>query len=188
VAGVPEGTSLEIAFLTTDEEEKQRAAAILQGSLAACGVKLNISAQPVETLFAPGPEGALFGRNFSLAQFGWDSSLEPPCFLYTSQEIPGPYPEFPKGWGGANVSGYNSPDFDRACQQVLFTLPEMPEHRLAHSLAQSIFAEDLPVLPIYQRLKLAAARPDFCGVLIDSSTDSALWNLEALDYGDGCGQ
>jgi peptide/nickel transport system substrate-binding protein len=187
VTGIPDGTALEIAFLTTDEDEKQRAAALLQESLAACGVKLNISSQPVESLFAPGPEGALFGRNFSLAQFGWAASLEPPCYLYTSQEIPGPYPEYPKGWGGANVSGYSSPDFDRVCWQALSTLPEMPEHRAAHFLAQSIFAEDLPVLPLYQRLKVAAARPDFCGLAIDTSTESGLWNLESLDYGDGCG-
>lgn len=186
VAGVPDGTALEFPFLTTDEDEKQRAAAILQESLAGCGVKVNISAQPVESLFAPGPEGALFGRNFSLAQFGWVSSLEPACYLYTTPEIPGPYPDYPRGWGGANPSGYSSPDFDRACQQALFTLPEMPEHRTAHFLAQSIFAEDLPVIPLYQRLKLVAARLDFCGIAIDSSTESALWNLESLDYGEGC--
>jgi peptide/nickel transport system substrate-binding protein len=113
-------------------------------------------------------------------------SLEPPCYLYTLQEIPGAYPEFPKGWGGANPSGYSNPDFDRACQQALFTLPEMPEHRQAHYLAQSIFTEDMPVLPLYQRLKLVAARPDFCGLALDSSTESGLWNLESLNYGEGC--
>lgn len=186
VSGVPDGTALEFTFLTTNEDEKQRLAAILQESLAACGVKVNLSPQPVETLFAPGPEGALFGRNFSLAQFGWVSSLQPACSLYTSQEIPGPYPQYPRGWGGANVSGYSNPDFDRACQQARLTLPEMPEHRLAHFAAQAIFTEDLPALPLYQRLKLAAARPDFCGLAIDASTESALWNLESLDYGEDC--
>ncbi len=186
LTGVPDGTPLEVSFLTTDEDEKQRAAAILQESLATCGIKVDISAQPVETLYAAGPEGALFGRNFSLAQFGWVSSVEPPCYLYTSQEIPGPYPEYPKGWGGANPSGYSSPDFDQACRQALLTLPEMPEHRTAHFQAQSIFSEDLPALPLYQRLKLVVSRPDFCGLAIDSSTDSSLWNLESLDYGSGC--
>jgi peptide/nickel transport system substrate-binding protein len=186
VAGVPDGTALEFTFLTTDEDEKQHAAAILQESLAGCGIKLNISAQPAEALFAAGPEGPLFGRNFSLAQFGWVSSTEPACFLYTSQQIPGPYPEHPKGWGGANPSGYSSPDFDRACQQALLTLPEMPEHRQAHFQAQAIFTEDLPALPLYQRLKLVAARPDFCGLALDSSTESGLWNLESLNYGEGC--
>jgi peptide/nickel transport system substrate-binding protein len=186
VAGIADGTALEFAFLTTGEDEKQRAAAIFQESLAACGIKINISAQPVETLFAPGPEGALFGRNFNLAQFGWVSSIEPACYLYTSQQIPGPYPEYPKGWGGANPSGYSSPDFDRACQQALITLPEMPEHRTAHLLAQAIFTEDLPALPLYQRLKLVVARPDFCGLALDPSTESGLWNLESLNYGVDC--
>ena len=44
VAGIPDGTALEFTFLTTAEDEKQRAAAILQESLASCGIKLNVSA------------------------------------------------------------------------------------------------------------------------------------------------
>jgi peptide/nickel transport system substrate-binding protein len=186
VVGIADGATLEFTFLTTDEDEKQRAASILSESLAQCGIKVNVSAQPVDVLFLPGPEGALFGRNFSLAQFGWVSSVTPACYLYTSQEVPGPYPEHPRGWGGANVSGYSSPDFDRACQQALSTLPEMPEHRAAHLLAQAIFAEDLPALPLYHRSKLVASRTDMCGLAIDSSTESALWNLESLDYGETC--
>ena len=43
----------------------------------------------------------------------------------------------------------------------------MPEHRQAHYLAQAIFTEDLPALPLYQRLKLVAARPDFCGLALE---------------------
>jgi peptide/nickel transport system substrate-binding protein len=186
VAGIPDGTALEFTFLTTGEDEKQRAAAILQESLTTCGIKMNISTQPAENLFAPGPEGVLFGRNFNFAQFGWVSAIEPPCYLYTSQQIPGPYPEYSKGWGGANPSGYSNPDFDRACQQALLTLPEMPEHRAAHFLAQAIYTEDLPAIPLYQRLKLVATRPDFCGVTLDSSTESGLWNLESFNYGADC--
>jgi peptide/nickel transport system substrate-binding protein len=172
--------------LTTTEDEKQRAAQIIKESLAQCGVQIEIVSLPWEQLFAAGPEGPVFGRNFSMAQFGWISGVEPPCFLYTTQEIPGPYPQSPKGWGGANVSGYSNPTFDQACQQALSTLPDVPEHQAAHFQAQALFAEDLPAIPLYLRLKLIATRPDMCGVTVDPSSDTALWNIESFNYGEGC--
>lgn len=186
VAGIPDGTPFEVTLLTSDEDEKQRAAQIIQESLAQCGIKINISAAPIESVFAPGPEGAVFGRNFSLAQFGWVSGAQPPCFLYTTEQIPGPYPEYIQGWGGANAAGYSNAEFDRACQTAFSTLPDTPEHRAAHFTAQSIYAEDLPSLPLYLRLKTVATRPDFCGAALDPSGETALWNLESFDYGEAC--
>lgn len=184
--GIADGTPFEFTFLTTDEPDKQRVGQLLKESLAQCGIKVNVTSLPAETLFAAGPDGAIFGRNFSLAQFGWMGSLEPPCYLFTSQEIPGNYPEFQKGWGGANPSGYSSPDFDRTCYRALSTMPEQPEHKAAHQLAQSIFAEDVPVIPLYLRIKMVAISSQLCGVTLDPSADSALWNLENVKSGAAC--
>jgi len=186
VAGVPDGTAFEVTLYTTADDEKGRAAQIIQEGLAGCGVKVNISAGPVETVFAPGPEGPVFGRNFALAQFGWTSSLEPPCALYTTIEIPGPYPQYSRGWGGANASGYSSADFDRACRQAQGSLPGTPEYQAAHQQAQAIYAEDLPSLPLYLRLRAAVSRPDLCALPADPSSDSMLVSLETLRLGASC--
>ncbi len=186
VAGVPDGAPFEFTFLTSDEPEKQRVGKAIQSMLAGCGLKMNLDARPVDVVFAAGPQGPIFGRNFSLAQFGWVSAIEPPCFLFTTAEIPGPYPEFPRGWGGANVSGYSNPEFDRLCRQALATLPGEPAHQQAHFQAQALFATDAPVIPLYARLKLAAARPDFCNLSVDPSSESSLWNIEQFSYGANC--
>ena len=186
VVGIADGTPFEFAFVTTDEPDKQRVGQLLQESLAQCGIKMSVTSLPAETLFAAGPQGVIFGRNFSLAQFGWMGSLEPPCYLFTSQEIPGNYPEFPKGWGGANPSGYSSADFDRTCYRALSALPEQAEHKAAHQLAQSIFAEDSPVIPLYLRTKMVAIAPQMCGVILDPSGESSLWNLETIKSGSAC--
>jgi len=106
--------------------------------------------------------------------------------LYTTQEIPGTYPQYPKGWGGANVSGYSNLDFDRTCWRALSTLPEQPEHKAAHQLAQAIFMEDLPALPLYFHSQTFAARPELCGIIQDASANTPLWNLEHFDYGGAC--
>jgi peptide/nickel transport system substrate-binding protein len=187
VPGIPNGTPFEFTFLTTAEEEKLRAGEILRQDLGECGISVEVQSLSWEELTAPGPDGVIFGRHFSLAQFAWITSVEPPCFLYTTAEIPGPYPQFPKGWGGANVSGFSNPEFDQVCAQAMSTLPDALEHRQAHLQAQAIFAEELPVIPLYSRLKLVATRADMCGVNVDPSADSALWNLEAFDYGENCG-
>jgi peptide/nickel transport system substrate-binding protein len=186
IPGIPDGTPFEFRFLTTTETEKQHAAEIMQASLAKCGIRMQIDSRPWEEVFAAGPDGPIFGRNFSLAQFGWVTATEPPCFLYATSEIPGPYPAFPKGWGGANVSGYSNPAFDQACQAAQSALPGSPEYVQAQAQAQALFAEDLPALPLYLHLKMVAMRPDLCDVRLEPVADSALWNLESFLISDAC--
>jgi peptide/nickel transport system substrate-binding protein len=121
-----------------------------------------------------------------MAQYAWTTSSQPPCYLYTSSQIPGPYPDYPKGWGGANATGYSSPEYDQACLKASFSLPDSPEYQDAQRKAQTIFAEDLPVIPLYLRMKMAVMRPDMCGAVLDPSASSSLWNLEAFNYGADC--
>jgi peptide/nickel transport system substrate-binding protein len=186
VVGIPDGTPLQIPYLTIAEPSRQQAAEMLKASLAGCGVQADIQYLPAEQLFSPGPDGPVFGRQFTAAQFGWESAVEPPCYLYTSEEIPGLYPQYPKGWGGANASGYSNVTYDLACRQALNSLPDQPEHSQAHLQAQALFAEDLPSLPLYWIPNRIAMRTDLCGVAPDASAGTALWNLEAFNFGEGC--
>lgn len=188
VAGVPDGTPFQFTYLTSADDENQHAAQIVKDSLAQCGIQVDLKPGSSSEIFASGPDGPIFGRNFEMAQFAWTAASEPPCYLYSSSEIPGPYPDFPKGWGGANYTGYSNPDFDQACQKAMASLADWPERLEAHRKAQAIFAEDLPVIPLYLRVKLVAMRPDLCNVVVDPSADSTLWNLEKFDYGTGCGK
>jgi len=51
---------------------------------------------------------------------------------------------------------------------------------------QRLLSEDLPVVPLYYRIKLTAARRDLCNYTFDVSARSELWNLEAWDAGPLC--
>lgn len=186
VPGVLDGSSLQLTYQTITGTLRQEVAQWVQASLAGCGIGVSVEYGSWEQLFAPGPDGPVFGRRFDLVQFAWTTSVEPPCWLFTSTEIPGPYPDYPKGWAGANASGYSNLAFDQACAQARYSLPDNPAYLPAHQEAQKIFAEDLPVLPLYLHPRWLAARPDLCGLVVDPSVESALWNLEALDYGEGC--
>jgi peptide/nickel transport system substrate-binding protein len=65
-------------------------------------------------------------------------------------------------------------------------IPGQPEYEAAHLEAQKIFSEQLPVVPLYLTIKLAATRPDMCGFIMDPSANSEFWNIEEFDYGEGC--
>jgi peptide/nickel transport system substrate-binding protein len=188
VVGIPDGTPFEVQYLTTDEADKQLAAQVVQTGLAQCGIKMNIVNLTSQELFASGPEGSLFGRKFDMAQYAWISSVEPACFLYLTEEIPGPYPEYPKGWGGANAPGYSNQTFDQACQKAQASLPGQPQYREFHLQAQAIFAEYLPVVPLYMRNKIIAMRSDLCQMQAGPSAESTLWNLESFSISQTCDQ
>ncbi len=186
VSGIPDGTPFTIQYLTADDQEHQAAARLIQADLAKCGIQANIAAQPVGQYLAPGPDGPVFGRQFDLAQFAWMTALEPPCYLYLSTEIPGPYPDHPKSWGGVNASGYSNVAYDQACLDAIYSLPDMPQHAQKHAEAQAIFAEDLPALPLYWHYRVVVGRPDLCGISQQEVTGNIFSDLELIDYGSGC--
>jgi peptide/nickel transport system substrate-binding protein len=45
---------------------------------------------------------------------------------------------------------------------------------------------ETPVVPLFMKIKVAATRPDMCGVIMDPSLFTELWNIEEFDYGEGC--
>lgn len=205
VDAVPDGTRFSITYWTNDNAPRQQTAEIIQANLAACGIEIKIEFSIVEELFANMPAGPLFGRQYDLAQFNWFTGEKPPCNLFTSDTIPGP-PEiiqsevpwllnalsdaanlnqaaFPLDWYGWNLSGYANPAYDTACYTALNSLPGQVNYLKYHLTAQAIFAEDLPALPLYSNLTLAATRADFCGLMLDPIATSAMWNVET--FGDG---
>jgi peptide/nickel transport system substrate-binding protein len=186
VQGIADDTPFNVTYLTSDDPEHQAAAKLIQSNLLQCGIQINIDAISAQELLASGPEGLVFGRQFDLAQYAWMTSIEPPCSLFLSTEIPGPYPEHPKGWGGVNASGYSNTQYDQTCLDALYSLPDMPQHAQKHADAQAIFSEDLPALPLYWHFRVSVTRPDFCGIDQQTIASSVFFDLELFNYGQGC--
>jgi peptide/nickel transport system substrate-binding protein len=183
ISGILGFTPLELTYVTTGAAQRQQVAQILSDSLGQCGIKVNVIYLESTSLFAPGPGGILFGRNFDLAEFAMGTvGVETSCEWFTSPEVPAAA----NHWVGVNVSGYSNPGFDAACRSALQSLPDEAAYAAAYRDTQSIFAEDLPVVPLYWRLKVAASRPDLCNFGLDPTATSALWNLEAFDFGAAC--
>lgn len=194
IQGILDGTPLVVRYTTSQSAQHQATSEILARSLAECGIQVDLVSGPAGEVYAPGPDGPVFGRQFDLAQFAWSASYQAGCRLWTSDQVPGdPILEdengqaiFPYGWGGVNETGFRNSEFDRACEQAIGTLPGQPGNLENHYLVQSIFTEHLPVIPLYQHLSLALSGPDFCGFSLDPSAYSEFWNIEAYDRSQGC--
>jgi peptide/nickel transport system substrate-binding protein len=200
VTNVLDGTPLEVNYETNSRPIRQQITSMIKNSLAQCGIKANIQLYDPSELFADGPEGPIFGRQFDLGEFSWLTGVAPPCDLYLSSQVPGPAGETwlsvqdgqertfgTSGWVGVNNNpGFADEQYDTACNTALGSLPGQPEHAAAHLEAQRIFAEQLPVAPLYLWIKLAASRPDMCGLIIDPTNETTFWNIEEFDYGEGC--
>jgi len=182
VTNVPINTPLVLNYVTSSATQRRQVAEIFTQSLAECGIGVNATYLNASDLYLAGPVGPLFGRQFDLAEYAIGvNSLEPQCSWFTTAQIP----TADNNWIGTNISGYTNPTFDTACQLALQSLPEDPTYT-SHQEAQSIFASELPSIPLYLRLKVAATRPNFCGLTLDPSSTYALNNIEAFDYGATC--
>ena len=183
VTGVTDGAPLAVTYLTTQAPLRVAIANIIQSSLAECGVQVDVKSLTTDALYAAGPDGPLFGRSFDLAEYAWDSSAQPPCFLYESDQIP----TAGNNWLTGNVTGYSNKDYDAACQKATQARPDQPDqYTQGQQDAERILAQDLPTLPLFFQLKLTAARTDLCGFEEDVTARSALWGIENLDYGPAC--
>jgi peptide/nickel transport system substrate-binding protein len=183
VTNVPVDTPLVLNYYTTSATQRHQVVEIFAQSLAQCGIGLNVVYYDASAFYLPGQTGPLFGRQFDLAEYSLGvDSLQPQCSWFTSSQIPGPT----NNWIGTNLTGYKNPKFDADCEKTRQAVSTDPEYTL-HQEAQAIFAADIPAIPLYVRLKVAATRPDFCGFILDGSSFSALASIETFDYGASCG-
>lgn len=179
VDGVPDGTPLEFKWQSTTAAMRVQYMQIFQQNLAECGIKVNLENMSASEYFADGPDGPLFGRRFDIGSFAWLTGVEPPCDLYRGFETDIPSAE--NGWAGQNNPGFMNDEYDQACNRAVTALPGTEAYIEGHKESQRIFSEQLPVVPLFLRLKLAATRPEVRGFVMDPTENSEMWNIETLD-------
>jgi len=183
VKNVAAGTPLLLNYYTTSATQRRQVTDILTQSLAQCGIGVNAQYFSQNDLYSSGPTGPLFGRRFDLIEYAMGvNGIEPPCGWFTSAEIP----SASNAWIGTNIAGYKNEQYDAACRAAQLALPGEQTYIDSYRRTQIIFASELPAIPLYYRLRVAAARPDLCHFDLDA-TANPLWNIEAIDVGEACG-
>ncbi len=182
VSGVPDGTPFSVSYLTSEATLRKQVAQSISSDLKGCGIEVKQTFTNPGSLFAPGPDGTVFGRKFDLVEFSWEASARPNCLLYSSAQVPSAMNQ----WIGANITGLSSAGFDAACSLAYWARPNDPEYQSRNRQALEKFTEELPAIPLYFYPKIALSRSDLCGLEVDVTARSILWNIEGLRYGDAC--
>lgn len=181
VSSVPGGTPLSLSYLAEDDPFHRAIAERLQSDWAACGVDLQVELRPAAELLAPWPDGPIFGRTFQTAGWSWLGLGSPACEVFASWEVASddnPY--------GSNASGFRNREYDQACAASLLGLPGSESAAAAARETQEIIAEEIVAMPLLARPRLVATSPQVCGVSVDVSSPSQLWNPESWDLGEAC--
>lgn len=175
---------------TAGNAMRQQLTQIFKENMAACGIDVQLYFQPAGEWFADGPDGVLFGRRYDLGEFAWVLGTEPSCDLYMGSRVPGPAGEIFEatgqpyvGWGGDNQNntGWANAEYDAFCVAALGSLRGTPEYTDNHQSAFKIFSQEVPVIPLFTRLKVAATRPEVRNFIVDVTEASEMFNIAEFD-------
>jgi len=164
-------------YTTEGNETRKSTVEVVQQNLKDVGIDVKLEYVPgPAVLFKNGADGLLVGRRFDMALYAWISSQQPSHDLYKCDQIP----TKENNYTGQNSPGYCNPDFDKTAKLAQTTLDDKQRAEL-DQVPETIFNKDLPVLPLYQRLKIGAYNPAVSGIKLNPTQQYDIWNGEELD-------
>ena len=139
------GEPLSIELMTTaGDRTRELVEQVLQSQWRAVGVDIHIRNEPARVFFGQ----TLKERRFSgLALFAWLSAPEhvPRTMLHSTM-----IPAAENGWAGQNYTGFRDAEMDEILDAIEIELDRDKRKELWQRI-QSIYAEELPALPLYWR-------------------------------------
>lgn len=169
----PDGLTLTFQLLTTAGAPiRQQITSMFQKDMRAIGVDIQPLPVPAEQLFSA--DGPLFQRQFDLALFGWIAGADPGGLeLWGCDAVPSPE----NNWVGDNFAGWCFRDANRAIREAV-TSVNIEQRYAAYLRQQQLWSQELPSLPLFQRLSLALIAPNLSGPQPDALAPIT-WNIAA---------
>jgi len=187
IPGIFSNTQLVLNYYTTESVLHTDVRKVIFESLGDCGIGVTTNYLPVTDMYAGGPDGLVFGRNFDLAELAWSTGRQPPCFLFTSSEVPKAANKWlGTRYGGVNISGWSNKEYDAACETALAAGLDRELALNQHQRMQEILSDELPVIPLFFHVKVMVARPDLCGLDLDVTSRSAMKDIENFTLAQTC--
>jgi len=162
---------ISITLLTTSENPLRAAIAEqFRKDMGAMGIGINVKAISTEVLYRP--DGPLFRRTFQVAQFAWVATPNPGgVALWGCKAVP----SVKNNWRGSNFAGWCFLEADKAIRLANTSL-DRAERQASYLRQQLLFTQELPVLPLFQRLSVTLSKPDLRGLEPDPLAPIT-WNL-----------
>lgn len=140
-----DGEPLTLEIMTTaGNRSRELVEQVLQSQWRDLGIDMRIRNEPARVFFGE----TMTKRKFpALGMYAWISAPEsvPRSTLHSSE-----IPSEDNNWGGQNYPGYKSAEMDQLIEAIEVELDREQRKALWHRL-QALYAEDLPVLPLYWR-------------------------------------
>lgn len=140
-----DGEPLTLELMTTaGNRTRELVEQVLQSQWRRLGIDVRIRNEPARVFFGE----TMTKRKFTaMAMFAWISAPENvPRSTLHSEEIP----TEANGWSGQNYTGFRNSEMDRLIDAIEIELDREKRRAMWHRL-QRIYAEELPVLPLYFR-------------------------------------
>ncbi len=140
-----EGQKLSLELMTTaGNRVRELVEQVLQSNWKQVGVEVRIRNEPPRVLFGQ----TIRERRFTaMAMFAWFSSPENIPFTTMHSTM---IPTEDNNWSGQNYTGYSNPEMDDALDRIQVECGDEVQEELWRKI-QTIYATDLPVLPLYFR-------------------------------------
>ena len=164
-----EGADTSIVFSTTsDNRLRETLQEVVQQQLKKVGIDIQIKNTSATTFFG---QWTVEG-NFEMGEWAWLATPDPSqTILFANDQIP----------GGNNVSGqnyyrYDNPEVTRLLKESDETLDEQKRVELLKRV-QELMADDLPLIPMYQRPDYYAYAGNLAGPEVNPSLAGPFWNM-----------
>lgn len=160
-----DGVKFKIKLQTTTQAIRQAIAPLVQANWKAVGIDVEPEFLPGRGLFES--NGPLQTHTFDTAIYTWISDPDPdPTSLFLGKNCP----------DGANYPCYQDAEFDALVMQQSSMLSQADRKPIFQKLTKK-WTEDLPTLPLFQRLNVTAAVPQLKNFKPTPTSTPETWNI-----------
>jgi peptide/nickel transport system substrate-binding protein len=159
---------------TAGNQARELVEQMLQSQLKDAGIELKINNTKAGTLFGQW----LPGGNHQIGMYAQVATPDPTlCDIFCADQIPGPA----NNNSGQNYQFYGSPTLDKPWKA---SETEIDEAKLADLVKQGnrAVAEELPALPLYQKLTILLTSTKLAGPIGDNTTLGPFWNINEWGF------
>jgi peptide/nickel transport system substrate-binding protein len=181
---IPDGTPFEISFNTTTGNAMREALSqIFQANMADIGINVSLDLMPASIYFAD--DGPLSQRRFDIAEYAWVSDPDPGGdTLWVGIDIlddagnvvlTEQIPDEADDWNGQNYDGWVNEEASQlsfAAKNAIRQSDRIP----LYLDQQVIFMEEVPTLPLFQRVEVTGFGPDLKG-WAKGPSNYVTWNI-----------
>ncbi len=134
------------------------------------GLKVELTLLPASELYSI--DGPLYRRTFQMALFAWIAGAHPRGWeLWSCAGVP----DETNNWTGNNFAGWCFFEANEAISAATTSL-DPAEQQAAYLRQQQLFTQELPVLPLFQRIDVVIAQPALRGLSLNP-TAPFTWNI-----------